>query len=268
MSIESIAICLHHSKAAKTDKLVLLGIANHDGDGGAWPSIATLSRYANCSDRHVQRAIANLVELGEVRVVKQGGGNDETRKDRRPNLYKVLLRCPSHCDGSSQHRTRGDADDTPAGGVTESKERGDISAENGVTPVSPEPSLEPSSNSIATPSESPKKSAKTDELFEAVATACKIDWTVLTPSGRGPINRAVKELRDIGVTPDQVGPRAAAYRRTYPDISLTPTALAKHWAALTPAGTPKRAARPACEWCDQPLDDHDQIVCEQLGRRR
>jgi hypothetical protein len=135
MSIESVAICLHHSKAAKTDKLVLLGIANHDGDGGAWPSVGTLARYANCSERHVQRSIARLVELGELVVVKQAGGTDQTRPDRRPNLYRVVVACPADCDGTKQHRTRGDADVIPQ------RERGDISDMNGVTPVSPEPSL-------------------------------------------------------------------------------------------------------------------------------
>ena len=267
MSIESVAICLHHSRAAKTDKLVLIGIANHDGDGGAWPSVATLARYANCSERHVQRAISNLAELGEIRVMQQAGGNDQTRRDRRPNLYKVLVRCPSNCDGSSQHKLRGDADVTRSHGVTESDERGDISSTNGVTRVSPEPSLEPSKETFA--AEPPKQIAKKkDELFEAVARACNIDWTSITPTGRAPLNRAVKELRDIGVTPEQVQPRATAYRKTYPDAPLTPMALTKHWAALTPTGTPRRATTPACEYCEQPLNDHDPIVCQTFGRFR
>ena len=81
----------------------------------------------------------------------------------------------------------------------------------------------------------PRESAKRDELFEAVAEACGIDWRTLTQSGRGPLNRAVKELRDIGVSADQVGGRAAAYKKQYPDAALTPMALTKHWASLAPA---------------------------------
>ena len=80
----------------------------------------------------------------------------------------------------------------------------------------------------------PKSPAKKDELFEAVAEACGIDWGKLTSSGRGPLNKAVKELRDIGVTADDVGGRAAAYKKQYPDAALTPMALTKHWAALAP----------------------------------
>ena len=43
MSIELMSLVLHHSVAQPTHKLILLGIANHQGDGGAWPSIETLS---------------------------------------------------------------------------------------------------------------------------------------------------------------------------------------------------------------------------------
>jgi biotin operon repressor len=231
MSIESIAICLHHSKAAKTEKLVLLGIANHDGDGGAWPSVATLARYANCSERHVQRAIQSLAELGEIRVVDQAGGNEETRRDRRPNLYKVLVRCPVDCDGTSQHRTRGDAGVTRSNGVTESTARGDIFDTNGVTPVSPEPSLEPSKELLADkPPESSTK--KKDNLFETVTEVCGIDPTEMTRSSRGQVNKALKELREVGATEQQVRHKAKAYRTQYPNATLTPTALIKHWSSF------------------------------------
>jgi biotin operon repressor len=242
MSIESIAICLHHSKSAKTEKLVLLGIANHDGDGGAWPSVATLAKYANCSERHVQRAVANLVELGEVTIEKQRGGNDKTRPDRRPNLYKVLVRCPAECDGSSQHRLRGDADDTPQIGATKDEQRGDISSDNGVTPVSPEPSLEPSDKPLADkPPESVTR--KKDNLFEVIAEVCGISLTGMTRSSRGQLNKAVKELREIGTTEEQVRHKAKAYRAQYPNATLTPTALIKHWSSF--AELEKKHQRPS-----------------------
>ncbi len=104
MSAESLAIALHHSRARGTAKIVLLGIANHDGDGGAWPSTQTLAKYANVAPRNVQRALDQLVSLGEVRRVTNGGGRANTPDYLRPNLYHVLLECPPHCDGSRQHR--------------------------------------------------------------------------------------------------------------------------------------------------------------------
>lgn len=105
MSVEALALALHHSRAKGTDKLVLIGITNHDGDGGAWPSHDTLAKYANCSVTRVKQAIKTLVELGEVAVQVRAGGDTNTRNDRRPNLYQVTLSCPPTCDGSKKHRT-------------------------------------------------------------------------------------------------------------------------------------------------------------------
>ena len=104
MSVETLAIVLHHSKARGTDKLVLVGIANHEGDGGAWPSVSTLARYANVEERAVQKALRRLKALGEVSVHVQGGGPSGVPEWRRPNRYSVLLACPATCDRTRNHR--------------------------------------------------------------------------------------------------------------------------------------------------------------------
>lgn len=106
MSIESIALALHHSNAKGTAKLVLIGIANHDGDGGAWPTIDTLAKYSGVSRQNVQKALASLERLGEIRRVIQAGGDHNIADHRRPNRYEVLLSCPPTCDGTKHHRTR------------------------------------------------------------------------------------------------------------------------------------------------------------------
>lgn len=68
MSVEALNLVLNHSKAKGRAKLVLIGIANHFGDNGAWPSIETLARYTNESPRSVKRDIQVLIELGELVV--------------------------------------------------------------------------------------------------------------------------------------------------------------------------------------------------------
>ena len=72
-----------------TKKLVLIGIANHDGDGGSWPKIDTLARYAGVSRRNVQKAIEQLAADGWLTVQVQAGGTRNTRADQRSNLYEV-----------------------------------------------------------------------------------------------------------------------------------------------------------------------------------
>ena len=177
MSIEAMTIALHHSRASGVARLVLIGIANHDGDAGSWPTVQTLAKYANVSVRTVQRAIGDLEELGEIIVHKNAGGTHRHRDDRRPNLYEVVLACPATCDGTKNHRSantigserrdsnenvRGDncvtpsnhdhsdrpvdnfpRGDTPVTAMNKGNPlRGDKSGSYGVTTVSPKPSFE------------------------------------------------------------------------------------------------------------------------------
>lgn len=123
MSVEAISTVLHHSQATGRAKLTLIGIANHYGDHGAWPSIQTLAKYANASERSIKRDIRELVELGELMVEVQSapvGGQYKT------NLYHVRLSCPVDCDGSFSHRVRGDRSGKNVNsGVTDQVTRGD-----------------------------------------------------------------------------------------------------------------------------------------------
>lgn len=124
-----------HSKAGGTDRLVLLAIADsadHDGTN-AWPSVATIARKCSVSERTVQRAIRSLEALGEIRVEAQAGGTPTMTADRRPNLYRVVM-----ASGVSDRHPE------EASGVTPSAERGDQMTPRGVTPLSPNPSDDPS----------------------------------------------------------------------------------------------------------------------------
>lgn len=162
MSVEAMAVVLHHSRAKGTRKLVLLGIANHEGDGGAWPTMATLAIYANADVRTVQRAVEWLVGKGELAVLRQAGGTPNIADHHRPNLYKVRVTCPPWCDRTTRHRdTRTLAGpqlslstgvdnpvDNPAEGVTPVSPHLSTGvtpvSPGGVTPVSPKPPNQPS----------------------------------------------------------------------------------------------------------------------------
>lgn len=129
MSVESISWALNvtDERLTAVDRLVLIGIANHDGDGGAWPSVATLSRYAGVVERSVGRSLARLEQLGYITRHVQQGGTTKMRAGQRPNLYEL-------------HRT-------PDPSVTPDRTVAPPPTEvSGVPPTdgSPEPSIEPS----------------------------------------------------------------------------------------------------------------------------
>lgn len=153
MSVEALALVLHHSKASGTDKLILVGIANHAGDGGAWPTIATLARYGNVTDRTVQRSIERLVALGELTVQVNAGGFGNLQRWERPNRYEVHVACPATCDRTANHRERAlpkapahlwtDPPTPTSPGVAHVTGVPTPTSPGGVTPTSPKPSLEP-----------------------------------------------------------------------------------------------------------------------------
>lgn len=76
------------SQAKGRARLVLLAIADHQGEIGAWPSIATLARMVNSSERSVQRDIQELQDIGELEVHVQQA---PSRGQYKSNLYWVTL---------------------------------------------------------------------------------------------------------------------------------------------------------------------------------
>jgi hypothetical protein len=130
MSIEKMAAVLHHSNTSGSTKLVLIGIANHDGDGGAWCSTTTLARYANVERRQVKKILRDLEEIGELVTIPRTG---------LTNLYSVNVECPENCDRTFQHRLGGGVlHDT---GVLQDTGGGVLQDTRGVSHRTPEPNI-------------------------------------------------------------------------------------------------------------------------------
>lgn len=85
----------------------------------------------------------------------------------------------------------------------------------------------------ASPSTPPApRAARKDDLWDALVAELGIDQAQITNPMRGVLNRALKDLRAVNATPDQIAPKCAAYRRQMPHAQLTAPALVKHWASL------------------------------------
>lgn len=115
----------------------LIALANHaDRDGrGCYPSQDVLARYTRKSRRQVQRDVDDLAELG---LIRSGDARfvAHIRADHRPQVWDLAM---------ERRRPRDDTHDTPSpeSGMTPMTARGDTRDRHGVTPMSPEPSLEP-----------------------------------------------------------------------------------------------------------------------------
>lgn len=130
MSISALTLSMYHSKATYSTRLVLIAIANFEGENGAYPSHETIGRLAGGLNRRtVQRAIDDLVQMGEL---------TEVRRDGITNLYKVAIACPDECDGTTNHRKKKGGGVETAGGQ-ETAGRGGVQTAGGAVSRPHEP---------------------------------------------------------------------------------------------------------------------------------
>lgn len=97
---------------------------------------------------------------------------------------------------------------------------------------------------------SAKPKRKADPIFDALVDVCDINPAELTDMARGPINKAVKELKSIGASPEGIRARAANYRVVMPHATLTPLALTKHYPMLGSVKAAKGITPTVSEFAD------------------
>lgn len=208
------AIC--DSDLPPTVRHVALTLSLHMSERGdsCFPSRQVLALETGLSERAVQRAIKALEEGGWLRVERpaERGGRGH------PNRYAA--RVPEGRPWFSLPRQKGERGSPKDVNIYIStlshRGNGDIS--------SPLP---------------PRSRRRGDPLFEAVyeATAGQ-PWSLgasLTRTARAALNAAVRDLREVGATPDDVRRAAAAWPAVFPQARCTPHALAKHWHLLAAA---------------------------------
>ena len=103
MSSKALSMVIHHSKASASARHVLTIIAWFDGESGSWPSQETIKEKTGLSKRTIGRAIAELIDIGEIDVIANDGGSHH---GRRSNRYVIMLDCGPFCDGTFAHRYR------------------------------------------------------------------------------------------------------------------------------------------------------------------
>ncbi len=99
-----------------------------------------------------------------------------------------------------------------------------------------------------------------DLLFEAVLRVSGWEYKTLTTSARFSLNAALKELREVNATPDEVVVRGRRYWDRYANRTPrrpSPSTLAKNWPSLidtSPLGAPAPEEGP----CDHLYEEGDE----------
>lgn len=254
MSVESMGLVLNHSRAKGTAKLVLLGIANHDGDGGSWPSVATLATYANTSERSVQAHLATLVQLGEIVIHYNEGGTHKTRSDRRPNRYQILIRKPvdNPADGVQNPASR------KSDGVQDHVARGAGSRTDGVQEPAPEPSLNHPEPPAAAGGRVPVKNLpdeiqKLRDSFTQSERLKNLSFTGFTPA----------EVEDVSSTVRRLGVKRMTdvAHATYLG-ARSARAFIETWLAVRTVAVVEDSTEPRCPVCSRTL-----TACKAADRK-
>ena len=245
MSIAALNWAWSQECPTPTSKLVLLALADKaNDDGECWPGMSTVAEMAGVSVRQVSTHLARLEDEGLL--VRR------RKRNARGWLgsYTFHLNVPtgSTLPVESQEKQAATGSTLPVGdqgkptsGSTLPLGR-PIHRKSSVTSTGsrlPHKEQPPKSNPhkpLAT--EKPSR-RKPDPIFDAVIEACGLDPSELTKSARGAANRAVKELRDIGASPEGIVARAKVHRQRWPHAECTPSSLSKNYAQLNakPSGT-------------------------------
>lgn len=196
-----------------TVKLVLLDLADHAKDDGtkAFPGVDRLTWKSGLCRRTVQSALRWLEEHELIVPTgsRKGGRGGATEYTVHPENGAALA---PFTEWQRAQPVRKRAQPTAPKGAS----------------AAPQPSLtipeEVSPNGLT------RQGRKPDPLWDAVAE--EMPRQPETASERGRWNRAVKELRDAQATSPEIHDRAAEYRRRWPKVEFTPTALAANWGTL------------------------------------
>ncbi len=220
MSIKVMTRVWEFSQAAGTDLLVLLALADNANDEGeCWPSIRYVAAKCRIDTRTTQRRIRSLELLGEV-VVIRGGGKASTAGGTKSNRYRIVVHIPDEEGGG----------DLPGCGTD---------ARDGVAPVPPEPSLEPSVNRQSLAPATADAGMRFAQVRDALCDAFGLEWSNMTTREQGKNAKAIGELLAIGVDPTEIRGAVDRYKARHPDPKAhTFTGISGNWSAIsTPTPT-------------------------------
>ena len=225
---------------------VLGGVKTRAGMWSAWHNILSAGiRWRFVEQMRGRAVTVDEAEVGVVdEALSQGWVTQDDLDDARDEFEK---QAGNGVSGGASDRASDQGQDGVSSGVSP-RARADSASDS----ASASDTLAP-----------PKATQKKDAVFDAVIESCGLDLSELTDTARGAANRAVKELKKVGATPEGIHARARVHLEKWPDATLTPSSLAKNYAQL--GASPRKAAPKrdpsVCPDCGYTPDKHDDQLC-------
>lgn len=257
--------------------------------GESKPGQPTIAAEAKCSPRKVRDAIHVLETIRLIDVIRVVG---------KPIVYRLLappkdpIRMPLEeisaacgaaptpaCGAVLQIGPWHEVPQTPACGATVQIGPRHVVPQNNKEESfqkEPEKNLNPLEERLFETDESsnpqtakPAPKREPDPLWDALVASLHWNPKELTKPARGSISAALRDLREVDATPEEVERRASRYRAKYPNAALTPNALAKHWSGLS-ADIPlpvsgSKVYRDADVWGERPTEGEGGITWKVMN---
>ena len=233
---------------------MMLATYTSNDEGRVFVAVETVAKAMGIAERHAREHIQALVGEDLLRPVSnEHSGRGPVhyllpsevvgfRVDERDKTVTPDDSGNSVTPHGNVRRPLTETSATPHGNVTRRRIRGSQS-ESGATPTA----------------------RARDSIWEALVAAWEHDPDTLTPSERGRVNKAAKELRDMNVSAEDITVRAAVFCQKYPDAGPpSPQALTGNWSALDQQRVPRLVHPP--RWFATPDDaDARSIDSEPRG---
>lgn len=207
------------------------------------PGQAALASYLGVSDRQIRDYVKDLEEAGLIRVARVG-----LRKTNRYLLLELAGRYPDRNDSSDQnpqvpssdrnHSSALDRNHSSAPDKKENEEKEEQELKllregeeeksrqgNGANPANVLGDPQPLRRSPPFP-----RGKKGSELWNAFRDEI---GEAVTKSERGRRNKAIAELAAVGASGEDVRQACETFRRVWPGMTLTPTAISSNWSTLS-----------------------------------
>lgn len=213
----------------------LLCLANRTDRDGALPSPEDCAFALRLDLATFTAHVGELIERGLI----DAAGDDlaphnwEGRQKRSDN---VTARVQRHREHKKQSETLPERSGNALDKTRIEKTRAEKTRVESVTPPAAgarAAAREQAAPSIAvvTPVPKPKDApARANPHWDALVSGIGVAPT--TSQERSRYGKVVRELRDLGATPDDILARCANYRARWPEMDLTPEALVNHWSRM------------------------------------
>lgn len=252
-----------------TEKLVLIRLADRANDRGiCFPGQTSLAEDCCVTTRTVRDALAALVESGHLRITVPATFSTPATYQVTPVASSTPPEAVSGGTSDSAEENGSGPSGTPFRSPPENGSgplRKELPTNPNITPIEPtvtpncaegredgNPEIDAQADNrndhleqgvlIEPPTKPPKreqasKPRRRDEAFEALIKATGGSVERLTESGRGPANKAMSDIRKASpdVTAEDIWTAVEKYREQFPDSTVTPMAIAKHWDRIAPS---------------------------------